>query len=62
MASKRPGSRLRSLANLYYEAVQELQYMPSLRRAAGIRWAARAYVILGSGMRCHPGGWVVPGW
>lgn len=49
-ALRRFDRRLRSVANLYNEAIEELLYAPGLRHRVGIRWAARAYVILGYGM------------
>lgn len=39
--------RVRRVAGLYNQAIEELIYRPRLRRAVGVRWASRAYVPLG---------------
>jgi flavin-dependent dehydrogenase len=49
-ALQRFDRRVRSMSNLYNNAIEALLYAPGVRRNVGIRWAARAYVILGFGM------------
>ena len=49
-ALRRFDRRVRCMATLYNEAVQELLYSPDVRRRIGMRRTARAYVILGFGM------------
>jgi FADH2 O2-dependent halogenase len=39
--------RVRRVAGLYNEAINDLIYSPSVRRSMGLRTAARSYVILG---------------
>jgi len=39
--------RVRDIAALYNQAVEELLYRPQLRQRLGMRWASRAYVPLG---------------
>lgn len=61
-ALRRFDRRVRSVATLYNKAAQDLLYAPAVRRTVGIRWAGRAYVILGFGMSTLYGRIGGPGW
>ncbi len=61
-ALRRFDRRLRSIANLYNNAIEELLYSTLLRQAFGLSGAARAYVILGFGMSVLYGRIGARGW